>query len=262
MKKLILLSAFAALFLFALVSCEKKENANLDTLGNVQKENTEKNCYANPDDKYEYTVVPGMKQWQELASIDEAFEICQLPDDVLKSISTKGLIDALVHSPMFTGHYLLSSSSPVATWHRLYSKLNSAKELFNRENSGDILVEYYKEIDLSCINQSYNEIEKVTELERLFGIEFLFTKPEILKKISTQNKQELVKYLLKNYENNTNNYFTVIAIASVLYNDNYTPLVEYYKKNTNLYEMNILVGYFLDDNQRSEIISFAKLFIM
>ncbi len=234
-------------FILGILSCST-EKIELD----------KNSCYPSPNERYTYSVKPGTEQWKQLKSVDEAFEICQLPDIVLKRISTEGLIDALVNSPMFTENYLYSSSNAITTWHRLYSKLNAAEELFKREDSGNVLVEYYKSIDLACINLSDNTIE---EKERLFGLEFLFTKSEILKKIDKQNKRELVKALLKNYDINKDNWFTVIAIASVLYNDNYTPLMEYYKKNTNLYKMNIIYGY-VDNNQSKQLIFFAKQFVM
>ncbi len=220
-------------------------------------------CFPNVDDRYEYPVIPGTEEWSQLSSTDEAFQVCQLPDNVLKSISTTGLIDALVHSPLFTGYYLLSSSPPIETWYRHYSRFNSTQELFNRENLGEALVSYYKAIDLDCIESTdRDEDYSLTgEYERLMGLEFLFTNQEILVKTGHQKKQELVEAFLTKHEQNKEHWTVIVPIAWVMLDDNYTPMVEYYENNTGLYEQSILLGYVFSTEQSDLIISIANSYI-
>ena len=53
-------------------------------------------CFPDVKDKYTYPIVPEMIEWQTAASTDVIIEFCQLPEEVLKTISTPGLIDALI----------------------------------------------------------------------------------------------------------------------------------------------------------------------
>lgn len=216
-------------------------------------------CFPDVNDCYTYPIVPGTDKWQKLSSIDEAFQVCQLPDKTLKSISTPGLIDAIAYSPMFVGHYMLSSSSPVETWHMLYAKLNSVQELFDRDDAGEVLVAYYKAIDFRCINS--NEEHYITESERLSGIEFLFTKQEVLNKISHQKKQELVEALLSNYNQKIERSSIIVPIAWIMFNDNYQPMMAYYTSNVKQYEQSIHAGYVFSKEQSESIVSIANDFI-
>ena len=235
------------LLFFVCYSCE---------INNIEDSST--SCYLSVSDPYKYPVVPGTDEWRKITSINEAFQVCQLPEKTLKSISTQGLIDAIVHSPMFTNHYLLSSSPPVETWHKLYSKLNAIQELISR-NGIEELITYYKTIDFDCI-KSNNE-DNINDFERLMGIEFLFTEQEILNKINHQKKQELVQALLSNYKKKTERWSVIVPIAWVMFDDNYQPMKEYYQNNTKLYEQSILLGYIFFNEQVGSIISMANNFI-
>jgi hypothetical protein len=83
---------------------------------------------------------------------------------------------------------MLSSSSPVTTWHRHYDRFNSATELFSRKDAGDELIKYYKAVCFDCLNSNDDKHFKYFMSESIFGLEFLFTKQEILDKISHQQK--------------------------------------------------------------------------
>jgi len=248
-----IMNKFIVLLLFFLWNCSDVENVEEFT----------GSCYPNVDDRYEYPVVPGTEEWRQLSSTDEAFQVCQLPDDVLKSISTPGLIDALLHSPLFTSYYMLSSSSPIETWHRHYSRFNSAQELYNRKNSGDALVAYYKEVNLKCIEATVGDegYSVAGDYGRLFGLEFLFTKQEILDKIGHKKKQELVKVFLSNSKQKREHWAVIIPMAFVMLSDNYPPMVDYYQDNTELYEKSILRGYVFSTEQTGLIVSIANGYI-
>jgi len=220
-------------------------------------------CFPEVSDKYIYPIVPGMDEWN--AAYDPLNDVwnydpiifCQLPDDVLKSISTVGLIDALIHAPLFTGFYGFSSSLSVATWRGHYTRFNSGRELFQREDAGDALVAYYNLVSYDCcITPSIY----YGEGERIFGLEFLFTKQEILDKIGHAKKKEAVAAIVKNFEHYPS--YSIFPMAYLLLADEYPPIVEYAQNNPEEVEC-ILQGYFYTANSSApeQIISFAKSFI-
>ena len=136
------------------------------------------NYFPEVSDKYIYPIVPGMVEWQQLNSTEDAYKLCQLPYGVLKSISTAGLIDALIHAPLFTVFSFISSNSSALKWHAHYQDFNSAKELFKRKDAGNALIAYYKLVCFDCFADASDETYR--EIERLQGLEILFTKQEIL----------------------------------------------------------------------------------
>ena len=225
---------------------------------------TPDNCFPTVSDTYVYPVTPGMEEW---IKSDDNFAFVQLPDKVLKSISTPGLIDALVNSPLFTGFYLLSSSSsPVDTWHRHYERFNCANELFKREDAGDVLVDYYRLVCFNCFNSSgeNKNIRQADMHERISGLEYLFTRQDILDRLSHRQKQETVKELLLKFAQNPekpSNWTRFIPMARIMLEDQYAPIVELCRDDA-VFKQRIIWGDTHFSKQQEElIISLAKDFI-
>jgi len=213
-------------------------------------------CFPEVSDKYVYPIVPGMIEWQTAKSTDEIYEFCQLPDSILKSISTPGLIDALIHAPMFTGFYLLSSNSSALKWHGHYGQFNSAKELFQRKDAGDALTTYYKLVSFDCITPPFGASG---DCERIMGLECLFTKQEILDKIEHTKRKEAVAALLTNYEQYPDNVNIIFPMAYIMFTDKYAPIMEYYQNHTEKFQY-ILTGHCYSLDQIDIIVSFAQSF--
>jgi hypothetical protein len=212
-------------------------------------------CFPDVSDKYVYPIVPGMEEWNNLGCFETPVEIfCQLPDSILKTISTSGLIDALIYAPMFTGFTVISNEVSVLKWHSQYGQFNSAEELFKRENAGDALVAYYKLVNLNRIKSQY------AEYERLMGLEALFTKQQILDKMSHDKKKQAVAVLLTNYEQHNEESIRIFSMAFIMYADKYEPVIKYSKDNKNKFDY-ILNGYFYSLDQKDLIASYAKKFI-
>jgi len=237
------------LIFLVLIQCTKEPNHSCISFPKVK-------------DSYKYPIVPGMKEWQQLKSTDDAYKLCQLPDDIIKSISTQGLIDALIHAPLFTGFYHLSSILSALKWHGHYESFNSAKELFLREDAGNALVAYYKLVRLNCIPASWVINE---DNERLMGLECLFTKQQILDKMGHTQKKEAVVALLSNYRKCPDNVNSIFPMIYLMFNDKYKPVLDFSKEHAKIFQ-NILNGYLLDyeefeaDLQIELVISFAECF--
>jgi hypothetical protein len=215
-------------------------------------------CLPDVSDKYTYPIVPGMIEWN---TSEDVFPYVQLPEDVLKSISTLGLIDALVKAPLFSGLYMLSSSPPIDTWHRHYDRFNSATELFNRKDAGDELIKYYKVVCFDYFNSNDENFRPFEMSERIFGLEFLFTKQEILDKISHQKKQALVADILSKYKQPDfwadwiEHWRIGIPLAFIMKSDDFSPMVKYYQDNAD-----ISYGY-ISKEQLDTIISYANDYV-
>ena len=213
-------------------------------------------CFPEVSDKYVYPIVPGMIEWKQLESTDEAYKLCQLPEGVLSTISTSGLIDALIYAPLFTGFYLLSSNPSALKWHAHYQSFNSARELFTREDAGNALVAYYKLARFDCV---VSPVSAFKEYERMMGLEILFTKQEILDKMGHEKKKEAVAALLKNYNQFPDYINGIYPMTYLMFADKYAPMVKYSQEHAGIFQQ-ILEGY-LPLNQKDSIVYFAKNYI-
>lgn len=236
-------------------------------------------CFPEVCDKYVYPIVPGMKEWINLdPSEDPAKKFCQLPDKVLQSISTPGLIDALIYAPMFGAMYhLYNIKSTYARWHAEYNQFNSGRELFQRKDAAVALIEYHKLLCYDCFDSLIgkepsisNDLYKYRVLMRIMGFEYLFTKQEILDKMDHAQKKETVATILTNreqrsadgltdFELSSNGLYYITIITHIMYADEYGPIVEYARDNDEIFQ-SLLQGDVYSD-QEDTIISFAKNFI-
>lgn len=260
------------LALLVSISCEfKEENRNLiSSDGSQITTRGSGTCFPEVVDKYVYPVVPGMEEWNQAIYPDSPIKFCQLPAGVLKSISTPGLIDALIHAPLFESFYMLSSNTSALKWHQQYELFNSAGELFKRQDAGNALVAYYKLVclDSECIRLSFTKSETskpfdLFELEihhRMLGLECLFTKQEVLERMDHGKKKEAIAALLANYNDYSENVNSIFPMAFIMYADKYAPMLEYARNHTEWFQA-ILNGYLYSvDDQVNLIISFAKDF--
>ena len=249
-----------ALFLFVLiVFCRCTNDMPTAYIGEDNFTIISDNCFPVVNDKYIYPIVPGMIEWQELNSTEDAYRLCQLPDEVLKSISTQGLIDALIHAPLFTGFSVISSNASALKWHAHYQNFNSAIELYKRNDAGNALIAYYQLVCFDCFVDT--SVETYREYERMLGLEILFTKQEILDSMTHEKKKEAVKALLTNYEQ-FDNWHSLIPLAHIMLADKYAPIEKYSNDYSDEFQCTLEgYNYPLNPNQWNIIVSYAKNFI-
>jgi len=227
-------------------------------------------CFPEVSDKYVYPIVPGMEEWLEANQVIGGTLIFnQLPDTVLKSISTTGLIDALIHAPLFVNSGAFTNLNDLQWFlNEIYPKINSASELFNRKDAGDVLVAFYNYTCFDCIETLIGvepwvlgvSFYELWLLRRIMGLEFLFTKQEILDKIGHEKKKEVVAALLAKYEQRPDYINAIYPMVYLMFADEYAPIVKYSQEHDKEFHF-ILNGYLNSSYQVDLIVSYAKSFI-
>jgi len=215
------------------------------------------NCFPDVKDKYIYPAVT-----KNMTPLDK-INLSQLPDNILKTISTAGLIRSFLDIPdSLSNRFLLSSSSPSETWYRIYEQFNSVQELLKRENAAKVLINYYENIRFDCCE---SDVSILAFSIKLASLEFLFSKQEILSQMDHKDKRKLVSLLLLNYrrwqELSVDYYYIsgiIPVMAIVMYNDQYLPLVLYY---SNEEDFNFVKQGYALDKQVPDILLFAEDFI-
>ena len=234
-------------------------------------------CFPIVSDRYVFIVPQTEEGWLQFFEVyDDLYEFSQLSDDVLKSISTPGLIDALIHAPAFLGFFVHSVDVGQYGWHKNYKWFNSAAELFQRKDVGEALLAYYKLVNFDCINLG-NNIEDsglfLTGFEvyaRLVGLEALFTKQEVLDNMNHEKKKEAVDFLLKTYNYKDSHIrFRISLMVFLMLADQYEPIVQYAQTHGDEFDIDYinhgLFKPYLDHTSDPAIwdimVSFAKDFV-
>jgi hypothetical protein len=214
------------------------------------------------EDSYVYPVIPGTDAWTNLGAVENVYKVSQLPDNVLKSISTPGLIRSILDIPGLDGFYLASSnSSPVGTFYGIFAHYNSVRELEKRTDSSNTLISFYNAVNMDGL-KPLSVGEQITLSVQHTALEILFTKPEILRQFDPEQQKQLIASLLSRYSQIAQSQYegfivngTITAIARILYACKYAPVVQYYGNDAVAEYFTVLA------DQTNDIIDFANNFI-
>ena len=249
----ILILTIISLFSFLLCQCEN----NLETEESIQVEGLILKpdvCLPDVEDKYVY---PDYEVLGHLTTEEEILAALQLPDDILNSISTFGLIRSILDFPwLWISYYASSNNSPIDRCYNAFSMYNCVPELEKRADNADALAAYYSAVSLNCF-KSMSAEEQLCFSVQLTALEVLFIKPDILNKFDSAEKHKVVALMLQKYKefnklDARKGIGAIFSMAYIMYDDQYPPIVECLGPDIKLYEFFIWAD-IIDD-----IISFAE----
>ncbi|MCL1822307.1 MAG: hypothetical protein FWG22_05750 [Prolixibacteraceae bacterium] len=222
-------------------------------------------CFPEVSDKYVHP--PMLYEEVPLFLNDPYNERFQVPIDVLKSLSTPGLIDALIQLPyVVLFDFLPSNPLAAVRWHDRYEFFTCAGELFQREDAGKALVAYYQLVKLDCLlslpSETFEERMEIDGgFQKLLMLECLFTKQEILNTMNHDMKKEAVAVFLENLKKDKG-FDRIYPMAHIMLAAQYEPIVKYMQENDSDY-LHIFwsSGCPSDSNLCAKIVAFAKDFI-
>lgn len=199
-------------------------------------------CYLNkPRDTYKYPILPRSPEWALLNTSEEMDSVLQIPNQILKSISTEGLVETSLHYPRFSDLYF--SDDYQRAFNIIESHFNGFQELLKRSDAASVLTERYELMDPSCIHNNYPSINgdgSSTSFSFAF-IEILIAQYEILSLLENENLQTLLKECLLKYEvkkDNNSSLFTLkhslLIAARIMYFDNYDQFIQEYNNNESI----------------------------
>lgn len=184
-------------------------------------------------DSFPYPVRPGSIRWNNFKTSAEKYAAVNVPEDMLKSMCTIGLIYTCLYCPMLPDIYAFNIYSD--GFHSLVNKINSFSELTMREYAGKELFNYY----IKLTDTTINNIKPSKYQFQIYTTEMFFSQQEFLTKF---DDQELKEVLLKAYENlkikekfqmdfmaiNSNLHLTT---SILYYNIKYEPLINCIENN-------------------------------
>jgi hypothetical protein len=217
------------------------------------------NCLPDARDRYVYPVVPGSAEWNSSSLEERENRLCQLPDDKLKSLSAYALIQSLLDKPLIWHNYLVSSNaSAIGTCdNAIFAYHNSVPEFEKRQNRVEALMSYYGAVCLDCF-ESLDVAGRINFNVQLCVLEVWFTRDAILRSLNDVQKKQAVALLLQKYRqkqsyDGAGTDGSPAAMAWIMYDAQYPPVMSYYK-NENLSKEWFIVH----SEQIEDIISFAE----
>jgi hypothetical protein len=210
------------------------------------------NCLPDVADKYAYPLVPETEEWTA-ASLEERERLSRLPEDTLKTLSSCALIHSLLDYPLLSNYLLSSNASPVVSSDRfIFSQHNSVPEFEKREDRVKALLSYYAAVNPDC-NESPDVKRQMNFNIRLCVLEVWFIRDAILLSMNdAQKKQAITLLLQKHKQRQSYSDASLVAMAWIMYNAVYSPLMKYCQDRPLSKEV------LFDADQRNDIILYAE----
>jgi uncharacterized protein YihD (DUF1040 family) len=201
------------------------------------------------------------EEWKNI-SPKEKKELMQIPENELKTMSTKELIEAYINCAYTRSFFLFSEVDKY--YEKLYKGFNGVNELLNRTDATDEIIKYYLTMDPQDNTISIAGIQMPFQIQ---FVEYLIGNPDMVRKFNTEQLRIITLELVKKYQIKSkiqpgvieNLESNIYAISSILWRDDTG------KQN----ELSVIVGInslrktgrLINDTIASQIINLAKDFI-
>ncbi|MEW6557837.1 MAG: hypothetical protein AB1349_10865 [Elusimicrobiota bacterium] len=206
-----------------------------ESTGTVTSDNSKSGNKTNkPIDIYDFPIKPGTKEWKALGTHKNIVKACQIPEDILKKMSTEGLIETCLRYPFLPDMFL--SNNIQKGFESIVLTFNGLQELLRREDASTKLLAKYRQIrklDRQSIQKEFGE----------FGVfyfrcfEIVISQNIILSKLSEEEKVKLLRECIWKYHErqkhpNTYGYVskhrvksheTLLLMGRILENEEYKP---------------------------------------
>ncbi|MBQ4428513.1 MAG: hypothetical protein II871_01935 [Clostridia bacterium] len=142
---------------------------------------------------------------------EQTIECYQIPEDVLKTMSTEGLIESCLDYPLFWTGMVFSNESAYAGFMQTRNEFNGLQELFRRKDAADKLVRAY-------IDATPEKVKKGDDSPtlRMRYFQYILAQEEVLEGLSSDGRRLLLDECVKKLEQYSKGYRDSFASDPVL----------------------------------------------
>lgn len=149
------------------------------------------------DIPYEFPITPDDEQWEEFDTKQDRLDICQIPDEILHSLSTKALLETVLQYPYLTDYYAFNDYKDAAE--TFMNDFNGFKELYAREDLTEVLLDAYQKVSVADDAEFMDsEEDSINDFFAVSNIEFLIGYDQLINDDYTAEEAERFDNLLEN----------------------------------------------------------------
>ena len=136
------------------------------------------------------------KEWNDL-TVAQRWQAVNIPEDELNQMSTNDLIEHCVNFDFMWD--IFNHSNYGVGLNVVIENHNGLRELFNRSDAGELLLDFYNKIDLNKIKEIEKSADRGEFVGQIFFLELFLSYPSILKQFQGDEKI-LISSILKTYD--------------------------------------------------------------
>jgi len=108
---------------------------------------------------WDYPIKPGTEAWRALLTRDEMLKVSQIPDEILKTMTTKDLVVSCINFPLRADFF--AHNNMLSGVKRIAAEFNGLQELFARKDNVQCLLDLLQSKDLESLpNQNLTSLER------------------------------------------------------------------------------------------------------
>ena len=150
---------------------------------------------------WDYPVKPNMKKWEQLQTVKERIDICQIQENLLSSLSTDDLTDVCMQYPLLG--VVLAWSPHDRGLDSLFREFNGVRELYKRKDAYKHLLNWYDSTmqNLPFLNKDVPLVEKGSFCSKISIAELLLSRCQLPDDANKDNNyREIIRHLVSGYE--------------------------------------------------------------
>jgi hypothetical protein len=153
------------------------------------------------DDSYRFPVRGGMEEWKTFTSHVQMLEACTVPENVLATMSTEGLIETCMDYPLKNdlGNYNDFQNG----FECVMSGFNGLQELLKRNDAGKKLTAFYRTMKPGAFERNLSIAGKGFYAFDIMYVEMMLSQAQVLDNLTAQEQKELLILCLEKAEERT-----------------------------------------------------------
>jgi hypothetical protein len=143
-----------------------------------------------PSDSYDFPVKGGTSEWAAFQTHDEMVAACQVPEPILRDMSTEGLIETCLRYPLIGDMGMYSSWQQ--GFDRVAARFNGLQELLQRPDAGTKLLAYYRQMEPAGIREKSTSLQKGQVAMTFQYVETLLAQEAVLSSMTVDERRDLL----------------------------------------------------------------------
>jgi hypothetical protein len=164
-----------------------------------------------PTDAYNFPIKGGTSAWAAFQTHGEMVAACQVPEPILREMSTAGLIETCLNYP------LIGDMGAYNSWQqgfdRVAARFNRLQELLGRPDVGTKLLAYYRQMEPAGIREKGTSLQKGQVAMTFQYVETLLAQEPVLSSMTAAERRNLLAECLDKVRAKREPDYNVVNVA-------------------------------------------------
>ena len=146
---------------------------------------------------WDYPVKPGSAQWAEFTTSRQMLEACQIPQEILRALSTSELVEICMNYPLYLDYTASNDEREAICF--MIEKFNGLKELTQRSDAARELMAVYAKYPVTPKEKEKRTKEDYVMPFKLSFLELILSTKVFVDKLSSQELVDMQKSVSDKY---------------------------------------------------------------